>query len=808
MAQFKLALAYFYGKGISEDKKEAVRWYKKAAESGDAYCAFQVGECYRLGEGVEKNEDIAIDWYIKGANGGDCESMFQVAEYYFHHNDLKQAFMWYSKAAKSDKDHDTIAQERLDKYFYVDGTPRNSAEELNDLISKAAQGDAESKLKLGDYYYEKDQSKAIKLYKEAAETGLSKAIERVINLYVKFEEPDEDDEEWEEYYWDNDEDDEDMDYFDYSDKDCDLNYLYINKDGDALKWFRKAAEFGNAQALFMMGECYYYGWHVEKNKTNAIEWYKKAMKAGFAPGEKRAELVELEIKWKIDHLRWSSIYRVEAGTKVITSQFFKESKYSVIHIPASVQSIEEKAFADSQVKTIVCDSPKDIKVQSMKGMFSGCTELSDISFLAEWNISNVVSMEGAFCYCISLKDISPLKKWDVSNVNNMSQMFMGCYSMIDISPIAKWNVCNVRDMTHMFASCNQLSDISAFKFWNLPSMQIKGILNVHKLLGLIRNCDSINDVSSLKNWGLTEKDIVQYLVDVCSHDTTWADYKRRKATDATSNNTNVSSITQQTETPVTNKPSENNAIDKCEPYVFFVKAIGYDITYSNGTRKQLKCDSDEGDMQSWTGTGFLLADGRFITARHVVEPWAFPSGSGELDASMVALNIITNNGGRVIAKFIAISSNGTQIQFTSDQCVINHTNDKVRLTDNGAKIIVANIDYTDYAYFQTGRTTGLRHNNTASTSLVRSTKLVVLGFPLGIGANSATDINPIYGSGIVAVNGLQNGVILTTDTNYEQGNSGGPVFKANSNGDLEVIGLVSAGAGRTMGFIVPIASVK
>lgn len=123
-------------------------------------------------------------------------------------------------------------------------------------------------------------------------------------------------------------------------------------------------------------------------------------------------------------------------------------------------------------------------------------------------------------------------------------------------------------------------------------------------------------------------------------------------------------------------------------------------------------------------------------------------------------------------------------------------------------MVIATLDNTDYAYFRSGRSEGLPFNTMLSTNLLRGTKLEVLGFPLGLGANSATDINPIYGSGIVAVNGLQNGVILTTDTNYEQGNSGGPVFKANVNGVLEVIGLVSAGAGRVTGFIVPIAAVK
>ena len=48
-------------------------------------------------------------------------------------------------------------------------------------------------------------------------------------------------------------------------------------------------------------------------------------------------------------------------------------------------------------------------------------------------------------------------------------------------------------------------------------------------------------------------------------------------------------------------------------------------------------------------------------------------------------------------------------------------------------------------------------------------------------------------------------MILTTDTNYEQGNSGGPVFYTDASGNLVVVGIVSAGAGRATGFVVPIS---
>ena len=60
----------------------------------------------------------------------------------------------------------------------------------------------------------------------------------------------------------------------------------------------------------------------------------------------------------------------------------------------------------------------------------------------------------------------------------------------------------------------------------------------------------------------------------------------------------------------------------------------------------------------------------------------------------------------------------------------------------------------------------------------------------------------------VARDGLADqGYILTTSTGFEHGNSGGPVF-INRDGKDIVVGIVSAGAGRSTGFVVPICAVK
>lgn len=250
--------------------------------------------------------------------------------------------------------------------------------------------------------------------------------------------------------------------------------------------------------------------------------------------------------------------------------------------------------------------------------------------------------------------------------------------------------------------------------------------------------------------------------------------------------------------------ADNNAINNCLPYVFYIETTGFELTYEDGTKTLLKAGQDS--VPGWSGTGFLLSDGRFVTARHVTEGWYFLKNGSD---NLLHWNLLANNGGKVVAHFGAISSSGEQFSFTSEDFQCNRKNDYEVYSENGERVVFAKLDFTDYAYINTNkRGSGLQYDSQKSNSLNLTQKLTVLGFPFGFGANSPDDINPIYSNAIVAVDGLQNGIILTTDSNFEQGNSGGPVFLTNDDGELEVIGIVSGGAGRNTGFVVPISVIN
>ena len=69
-AQFNLGLMYAKGQGVKKDLKEAVNWYKKAAERNLAKAQFYLGWMYENGLGVKKDLTEAIKWYRKAAEQG------------------------------------------------------------------------------------------------------------------------------------------------------------------------------------------------------------------------------------------------------------------------------------------------------------------------------------------------------------------------------------------------------------------------------------------------------------------------------------------------------------------------------------------------------------------------------------------------------------------------------------------------------------------------------------------------------------------------------------------------------------------
>lgn len=247
-------------------------------------------------------------------------------------------------------------------------------------------------------------------------------------------------------------------------------------------------------------------------------------------------------------------------------------------------------------------------------------------------------------------------------------------------------------------------------------------------------------------------------------------------------------------------PKNFSSVEQCFPYIYFITTSGFEITQPDGTTLQFT-PAEAGF--GWSGTGFLLNDGRFVTARHVIEAWQFPGN----DEDLFQLNLIVNNGGTVKCYFNCYSPSGAHFSCCSSDFRFNRSQDHVSSTENGYKYSLGSF-VTDYAYAKPGLSGGLVFDDVKCDHLKVKTELTILGYPQNMGVNSVNDITPIYSNSTVGVEGLQGGQILTTNRNIDHGNSGGPVFYTDDSGNLVVVGLVSSGIGEMIGCIVPMSKVR
>ena len=283
-------------------------------------------------------------------------------------------------------------------------------------------------------------------------------------------------------------------------------------------------------------------------------------------------------------------------------------------------------------------------------------------------------------------------------------------------------------------------------------------------------------------------------------------------------------------TKVIERPSPTpkpNGIDmsSCYPYIYHITAI----PLIDGEPIQI---DDEGHIMASVGTGFQLAEGKFVTARHVTSPYYTGNSYYIADGKIVPvggdiiqtyfclmLNILAQQG-KVSYQFKCVSSGGS-FEFTSSSIKENEGGDQTvtlkeafRVVNPNTEEVIAEIPagtvirrggsgVYDYSYINR-KGEGLKANREISSQLKQGTKLHVLGYPHGWNKGEA----PIYSEAICSKDGLSKdlgGTIMASNDNTEGGNSGGPIFIQSSDG-WEVVAIVSGG-NRAKGRFVPISVV-
>lgn len=262
--------------------------------------------------------------------------------------------------------------------------------------------------------------------------------------------------------------------------------------------------------------------------------------------------------------------------------------------------------------------------------------------------------------------------------------------------------------------------------------------------------------------------------------------------------------------------TNGTALRDMEDYIYFVRLTSITVT----AEPKSVAESIIGG-RTWRyefpeestviATGFITSDGYFVTARHVVEPWAYLSEDVSIDNPLLVAAVLCYDGmgGTIEATYHIESKTGDRRDlYFRDFTVNRHRDEEVvyTSTDSDPYHIRRSMAKNDYAYVKLPVKSNLVVNKELSTQIVSGTRLDVLGFPHGMGGDK-NRIRPQYTYATASNTGLYHGQIPVTGANLEEGTSGGPVF-CEKNGQYYVVGIVSRGIGNHSGVIVPMSQVN
>ena len=101
-------------------------------------------------------------------------------------------------------------------------------------------------------------------------------------------------------------------------------------------------------------------------------------------------------------------------------------------------------------------------------MFNGCSGLTSLDVISNWDTSKVTNMRAMFQNCRSLTSLD-LSNWNTGSVTNMSYMFYHCSSLTSLD-VSNWNTGSVKDMSGMFSGCSILHTIYVGSKWNVDKV--------------------------------------------------------------------------------------------------------------------------------------------------------------------------------------------------------------------------------------------------------------------------------------------------------------------------------------------------
>jgi TPR repeat protein len=104
-AQCIMGQSYANGLGVVQDYVQAVLWYRKAAEQGNVMAQYHLGVCYFNSAGVAQDNVHAVYWTRKAAEQGNETAQLSLGWCYYNGEgvakDVVEAYAYFSLAGKA-----------------------------------------------------------------------------------------------------------------------------------------------------------------------------------------------------------------------------------------------------------------------------------------------------------------------------------------------------------------------------------------------------------------------------------------------------------------------------------------------------------------------------------------------------------------------------------------------------------------------------------------------------------------------------------------------------------------------------------
>lgn len=277
------------GYGTNKNFKKAFEWFLKSAEQGYSRAQFNSGLYYRYSHGnINVDYEKAVYWFSKSAKQGFENAQYQLAECYWNgiglDVDRKQACNYYSKAYKNGLNK--AGYKLIKCYYYKLDVDENVIKTL--LEKNIDDEDDEVLFCAGEMYFEgllvqQDYDKAFELYEKINKEsnakvyyrlaecyfgglGVSKNLDKAFSYYSDFIDRNI-------YISDCKIRNRLLDIFDVDDYKKRIN-------GNWISFFHNLADLCNKKAQLLLADCYYNGYGVDVDYTEALSWRKKAAEAG------------------------------------------------------------------------------------------------------------------------------------------------------------------------------------------------------------------------------------------------------------------------------------------------------------------------------------------------------------------------------------------------------------------------------------------------------------------------------------------------------------------------------------------------